>query len=303
MNYISSLQTVLSNPANKDQSYLLIIARIIWWKCNQLFFKLPAVVSLTENVKLICHPETSFGSYVVYAKFPEYQEAMLVSSLLSAGDVFFDVGAHLGEYALIAASKVGKSGKVVAFEPTPKTIELLQQNVALNSMTEKIKVESKAVYSKNTNIYFSLEPESEVNHITASKSGKTIRVPAVTLDSYTKLNNISKISFLKLDVEGAEENILQGARLLLKRAAIECLMYEVNPKVDNAQEKLSNIITTLKKNKYSVFRIAAKGDYFKLKPVTNSLPEKTVNYLAVSSSSLKRVVSIAEKPNVKVKKS
>jgi FkbM family methyltransferase len=154
----------------------------------------------------------------------EPEETELVKKLVKPGDIFVDVGANLGYYALLAA-RVG-AAHVYAFEAQPSTYELLGKNVIINWMTKFITYEHLAVYSHTTDLEFFVR-----NHYPGNSSlGFTppdqlhkwfdtttpVKVHAVSLDDYFAAKP-GKIDIIKVDVEGAEPAVFEGARRTLAR--------------------------------------------------------------------------------------
>jgi FkbM family methyltransferase len=152
----------------------------------------------------------------------EPEETELVKKLIKPGDVVVDVGANLGYYSLLAA-RVGAS-HVYAFEAQPSTYELLGKNVIINWMTKFITYEHLAVYSHTTDLDFFVR-----NHYPGNSSlGFTapdqlekwfdtttaVKVHAVSLDDYFA-DKPGKIDLIKVDVEGAEPAVFEGARRIL----------------------------------------------------------------------------------------
>lgn len=279
MNYFASLIKVLNHPFNRTQP-VQTLGRIGWWKLNQWFFHLPAKVKLSESVSLLCYPTTSFGSYVVYARWPEYAETRFLLDYLRPNDVFIDVGAHLGELSLLAASKITK-GKVLTFEPTPHILPYLHENIALNRANHKIKVIEKAVSDQVGTARFVLNPESEVNHLRAKReiTSSSIKVPTTTIDREVINNKLSRISLLKIDVEGAEINVLIGAKKNLHQHKIEAMMIEVNPRSTQYQKGLT-LFSWLDSYKYLYFTFNEDGTVTPLNKST--LPAETINILAIT---------------------
>lgn len=141
----------------------------------------------------------------------------LIQRFLKPGDVFVDVGAHLGLLSLAAAQAMQGQGKIFAFEPFPRTRDMLEKSFWINGYTDMIKVYDAAVsdHIGEANLFlgatsghhsiFELEvPKGYPKH--------QIRVPVVTLDS--ALPTGQAVNLLKIDAEGAELNIIEGARLL-----------------------------------------------------------------------------------------
>ncbi|MFD1470320.1 FkbM family methyltransferase [Hymenobacter caeli] len=148
---------------------------------------------------------------------------------LRPGDVFIDVGANIGLYALAAARRVGPRGRVHAFEPVPDTAARLRQHVALNELAN-ITVVEMAVSNAPGPVAIYLPPAS--NSGMASLYAYTAElhalatVSATTLDAYTA--GWAAVRLVKLDIEGAEWQALQGmARLLATQRP--ALLLELEP--------------------------------------------------------------------------
>src|SRR5918912_1225509 len=136
------------------------------------------------------------------------------------GDIVVDVGAHMGKYTIIASKRVGTNGKVIAIEAHPGNYEMLNRNIELNRLTNVISL-NYAVYSKETIIKLFL-PDEKSNHTIyntliqtrAKDEEKFVEVNADTLDNLLQRNGISnaEVNWLKIDVEGAELEVLKGAQ-------------------------------------------------------------------------------------------
>jgi FkbM family methyltransferase len=133
------------------------------------------------------------------------------------GDTVVDVGAHIGLYSLIAAKRVGPSGKVIAIEPDPENCKILKKNILLNQLSNVEALEC-AVYSTRGKLRLFL-PELEqgrtifntVMQDRARTSTNFLEVEANTLDNILDENNITEVNWIKIDVEGAELEVLKGA--------------------------------------------------------------------------------------------
>jgi FkbM family methyltransferase len=133
------------------------------------------------------------------------------------GDIVIDVGAHIGLYTLIAAKKVGPSGKVIAIEPDPENFKILKKNILLNKLSNVETLEC-AVYSTKEKLKLFL-PELEegrtifntVMQDRARTSNNFLEVEANTLDNILESINITEVNWIKIDVEGAELEVLKSA--------------------------------------------------------------------------------------------
>ncbi len=150
----------------------------------------------------------------------------LLKSELAPGDCYYDVGAHAGFFALIASRFAGPHGKIVAFEPDPDNAANLKANIAKNAIAQVRLVEA-AVWSSAGKVTFerALEASNRTQgRIAAEPNPKLVRitVPAVQLDDLVFEKGYPVPQMIKMDVEGAEWDALQGASRLLK---------EVKPKL------------------------------------------------------------------------
>jgi FkbM family methyltransferase len=155
------------------------------------------------------------------------------------GMTVFDIGAHVGIFALGAAKRVGRSGQVVAFEPAPQTIAVLERHVAFNELQDIIRVEPGVVSDSTTPLSFFVYEESmaaslsrknveDLNPEQRRSPAQEVSVPSYTLDGYCREHGLTP-SVIKIDVEGAEYRVLLGARELLSKHDI-AILCEVHPK-------------------------------------------------------------------------
>lgn len=133
---------------------------------------------------------------------------------LKPGDTVLDIGGHIGLFAVVTAKVVGPGGKVFSFEPTPFTRIVLQQVVDLNQCSETVEVRGEAVSSKRgETVFFDTgNVLSVANSLVKTELSKTeIPITLISVDEFAKERNL-KVDCLKIDVEGAEMDVLTGAR-------------------------------------------------------------------------------------------
>lgn len=135
---------------------------------------------------------------------------------LHENTVFYDVGAHIGYYTLLAATR-GK--QVFSFEPDPENFQIVQEVVARNNLSN-VSAVSAAVSDTNGHLEFvrsvGLRASGHIAGIgcDGADSNERVQVPAITLDEFCLSHPIP--TFIKIDVEGAEESVLRGAANLLR---------------------------------------------------------------------------------------
>jgi len=168
---------------------------------------------------------------------------------LKLGDVFVDVGAHVGKYSFYAARQVGDSGLVIAIEPHPKNVENLKRGIRLNGF-KNIKVVEKAC-SNRSGKAFLLEYELSARHEITDKRTK-LMVEIDTLDSILQSLHIDRVNMVKIDVNGHEYQVIEGARNTLKNYKPIILMeviLENKQKVFNYLERLGYKAKIINKTK------------------------------------------------------
>jgi FkbM family methyltransferase len=168
-------------------------------------------------------------------------------------DLVIDVGAHLGRYSLISSNQVGKKGKVISIEANPLVFEKLKKNIDLNKSTNIISL-NYAVYSEKTRIKLFSPNEGLKNTIyntivsNRTKSERFTEVNADTLDNI--LNSIGiktdKVNWIKIDVEGAELEVLKGAHNILSKSKDIAILIEIHNLAEgrNLYENIMDLLKT-----------------------------------------------------------
>ena len=192
----------------------------------------------------------------IYQNFEPLSIAKMKASLRE-GQVVVDVGANFGYYSLIASYMMGQSGQVYAFEPSPKTLEILRLNT---ERRDNVFIVDKAVLDASGEIRFfhtddyvnsgsvANPPFKEVNEVAE------ISVQAISLDEY--FPNDFEINFLKIDIQGDDLKALEGARQIIQRSPSIKILVEWAPTwMKNARiqaEELPNLLKRLGFDKLTV---------------------------------------------------
>jgi FkbM family methyltransferase len=159
-----------------------------------------------------------------------------VQRYVKPGDTVIDVGAHAGLFTLLLAYQVWDTGRVIAYEPNPRMLELLRDNVTMNWLSERIEIVPKAAAAASGSLPFlapsrytmtgSLQPVEELLQTDDRvESLERIEVETEPLDVH--LGRFERIDLVKIDVEGAEEQVFAGMEQLLASGAVMRVSFEV----------------------------------------------------------------------------
>jgi FkbM family methyltransferase len=179
--------------------------------------------------------------------------------------VIFDVGANVGTYSKYLINSGVRIQRIFAFEPHPATFERLKENIqkidgvvpvqsALSNQQGEMKLFDRAGYESTQHASFSDEIFSVVH-----KSEITQRVVKVdTIDLFCAINNIKTIDFLKIDVEGYELNVLQGALGMLTAKKVRLIQFEFT-QLNSTVGVFFKEIYDLLSNDYHIYRLLPHG--------------------------------------------
>jgi FkbM family methyltransferase len=171
---------------------------------------------------------------------PPVQETL--AAQLRPGDIFFDIGANVGFFTVVAARLVGNHGRVVAFEPVPRNLVVLQKNVKRNGF-DNVSVIAKAVSNQNGQGELILTEYSGgatlSKYIELPDKTGTVLVDIVTIDQLVQNGEVPVPSLIKIDVEGAELEVLSGMVTTL-RSYHPSILLEVDDGDELALSKREN---------------------------------------------------------------
>jgi FkbM family methyltransferase len=163
--------------------------------------------------------DTAVGAYIANAKTYEPHVTETLLPLLRPGIVFLDIGANVGYYALLAASRIGSAGKVLAFEPNPDNCEMLTcsirengfRNIALCPYAVADKEQELRIYPDKTNSTSLVVGDQ---YRAADSSPPAHITKAVALDNFLK--SCERIDIVKIDIDGGEPLALRGMQKLIQ---------------------------------------------------------------------------------------
>jgi FkbM family methyltransferase len=176
-------------------------------------------------------PEGAIPLEIWSGRYSEKFELEFILRILGPGMTFLDVGANVGLFSIPAAKKV-QHGRVLAFEPSAWTIELLAKNASLNHVNNLVIVHSAVGdYTGEATLQVNISGKDGLNTIGKpvhedSEIAGTEKVPITRLDDFLRKRSISHVDAMKVDVEGAELLVFRGAKHLLAGPHAPLILYE-----------------------------------------------------------------------------
>ena len=165
------------------------------------------------------------------------------------GDTVIDIGAHIGSYTVRIAKAVGEEGLVIAFEPDPDNFKLLLLNLKVNKLRNVIALPY-AISNHSGTLTLHRSRCTGLHSTAVVPPGYigSVKVKAITLDDIIKSVNIKRVDWIKIDVEGAEKEVLEGA--------IDTLKTTRNIVVEVKKENLRHIISISKSHGFKLLPIS-----------------------------------------------
>ncbi len=182
--------------------------------------------------------------------------AGVLAAILQPGDGFFDVGANVGHHSLVAASR---GARVHAFEPVPRLAERLRENFRFNGIEDRLVLNVAAVGAAagDAVLYEADRPDDGSHSIipgVPAASHRPHQVKVVTLDGYAAGNNC-RPALIKVDVEGYEARVLDGATSLLGASRPFVVLETGDRLADQIGESAKSVLGRLEAMGYQLYRL------------------------------------------------
>ena len=191
------------------------------------------IPSLSDAPRLYVHGEVDkFVSRQVRENgIWEPYETSLILDFLDPGDVFVDVGANIGYFTVIAASVVEQTGKVIAFEPGPENIRLLQASCELNGLEQQVEAVQAGLSDGGGQARLYLSEDNLGDHQIYAGEGGRDSLPIKLLHGSDYLRpRIERLDLLKVDTQGSEYKVMRGLLpLLLELPSPTRIIIELTP--------------------------------------------------------------------------
>ena len=205
---------------------LKALRRFVLWKVSNQLLPCPmaVVISFVNDTRLIVGPGMVEGSGNICAGLHEFEDMSFVLHLLRKDDVFLDVGANIGSYTVLAAGVVG--AKCLSIEPVPATFSYLMDNINLNEIGENVRAFNIGAGQEDEILSFTTRLDTE-NHV-ATDGDSDVDIVDVPVKPLDDIVGEGEPLCLKIDVEGFEMAIVEGARDTLSKQSLLAVIMELN---------------------------------------------------------------------------
>ena len=237
--------------------------------------------------------ESALDEKLIHEGGFEEKELRFVERYLRPGMTVLDVGAHHGLYTLLTSKRVGRKGRVIAFEPSPRERKRLKQHVRVNRCANVTVVPiALGDYTGEAELFVVSKFEDWCNSLrppAVKRSTSKIRVEVKRADEALEALGITKVDFIKLDVEGAELSFLKGAAGILRDSRPVVLVEVQDSRTKPWGYAGREIIEFMEQLKYRWFGVAEDG---RLEAVSTKQARYDANLVALPQEQSEEICRI-----------
>ena len=223
MSIYRNIKYLLTHPIGRKNK-LKSLSNWLKWQVSQRILKRPIMMPFMGDSLFLVSKGMTGATGNIYSGLHEFEEMAFLLHFLNKDDVFFDVGANVGSYSILASKVIGATS--CSFEPSPSTFKHLENNIFLNRIQNKASLFNKGVGAEKGSIQFSINQDT-INHIVLDDKEESIEVEITTLDQHSIEQNLIP-NLIKIDVEGFETEVIRGASSTLNNKQLQAVIMELN---------------------------------------------------------------------------
>lgn len=220
------LKHINEHPLARKQK-IRTFYRIFIWQLSQFISPKLVVRKFIGDTKLFAKKGMAAATANIYFGLHEFNEMGFLLHFLRPEDVFVDVGANIGSYTILASGVIG--ARTISIEPIPETFNLMGKNILLNNLQEKVCALNIGIGSKDESLYFTKNQDS-TNRVVLNNDNTNysdlIKVPVKSLNQLLASEQCPVL--MKIDVEGFEQEVVNGASIALKNNNLKAIIIELN---------------------------------------------------------------------------
>jgi FkbM family methyltransferase len=203
------------------------VARFLRWQLGSRLLRMPVIVPWVGGTSLVIETGMTGATMNLYCGLHEAADMAFVLHVLRPGDVFLDVGANVGTYTILASGVA--QARTLALEPIPATFERLLRNLRLNDLLSRVDARCLAVGATEGSVRFTAGRDTTnraVSLLPSPSQEPTVEVPLTSLDQLLQEDPPPLV--WKVDVEGYEPEVLQGATQALHNPELKAVLLEAD---------------------------------------------------------------------------
>lgn len=222
MGLLNTLRFITGHPLNRGRR-LRSLGRFASWQVMSRLAPGPVAVDWVANTKLLMSHGQTGATGNLYTGLHELPEMAFVLHVLRPDDLFVDVGANVGSYTVLASGAAGASS--IAFEPGARAFAALSANLELNGIESRVELIQAAVGDRPGKVSFTSN-EDTLNHVVTSTDSDSVTTVAMSTVDGSLNGRVPLV--MKIDVEGYESHVLDGAADTLAKQALLAVIMETN---------------------------------------------------------------------------
>jgi len=244
MSIFKTLRFIANHPLNRDRKTQSLL-RFVRWQIGSRLVGGQSINNWVNGTRLIAHAGETGATGNIYCGLHEFADMAFVMHVVNQDDLFIDVGAN----TVLACGAKGARG--LCFEPIPSTFKRLTDNLRINDLTDRVVAMNVGIAGSETELAFSTDANCMNRVVTVDGTAAgVIKVPVHTLDS---ILSDSHPSIMKVDVEGFESPVIDGAKETLKNPSLHSVIMELNGSGARYGYDEQSILATMKQHGFAPY--------------------------------------------------
>jgi FkbM family methyltransferase len=223
LRFYRMLRFITEHPLNRKRKVASML-RLVSWQLGSRIASGPVTINFVNDAKLLVRPGMTGATGNIYTGLHEFEDMAFVLHVLRTSDLFVDVGANVGSYTILASAALG--AKTIAFEPIPTTYGHLVDNIDLNGVHDLVTAHNIGVGAERGELIFTSSLDT-VNHVLGAAESD-IASTKIAVNTLDEMLDESRPTVIKIDVEGFETRVIDGAEKALSRDTLLAVVMELN---------------------------------------------------------------------------
>lgn len=250
-NFLNIYRFIIGHPL-AGRHKIKALYNFFKWQIRQLIFNGFVECKFVGKTKLLVTKGMTGATGNIYAGLHEFYDMSFLLHFLRSEDTFADIGANVGSYTILASGVIGS--RTICMEPIPSTFAALKKNIFLNNLNSKVLALNTGVGYKEDLLYFTNNLDA-TNHVIISEKEININTIKITVNPLNEiLKNEPCPSLIKIDVEGYEHQVINGAAKILENKKLKAIIIELNGSGKNYGFDEENIHQTLLKYNFAPYK-------------------------------------------------